>query len=291
MELQKTNESKESTALKKILQSELSLAIQAAQFDKASRLMPTKIENVFDEPKICELIPALGVESVKRQIEFELVNLASLMSVGGNLNDAQITFIAEEFVKMFPAESIADFKICFRKGAIGGYGQIQRLDGITLREWMDKYLQEKYLVMEDKLMQEKDNLYKLPELSESEREHVSRIDVDKMLKDYEESIKAFQVRAIMPMTEEEIKEEGQERPKRKVYRYDETEAGRRLKEHHKSIFSAQEKSVRERHPEWSEQQIQSRVSELREYLLQEETKPKFCTDIGKIWAKKQKRTF
>lgn len=288
MENSLTKENNKQIALKKISQSELSIAIQEKQFDKASSLMPSKIELAFEQPKVCELVSAIGLDNVQRQIEFELVNLASLMSVGGNLNDAQVTFIAEEFIKMYPTESIADFKICFRKGAIGGYGQIQRMDGITLREWMNKYLEEKYFILEDNLMREKENIYKVPELNEQEKEHLSRIDVNKMLDDYKASIKEMESRAIMPMSEDEIKAEGQERPRREVYKYDESEAGKRLKEHHTSIFSAQERVVRERHPEWSEQEIQTRLTELREYYLQEETKPKMSTEVGKIWLAKKR---
>lgn len=271
------------------MQSELSIAISNNEFDKASKLMPSKIELAFEQPKVCELIKAIGVDNVQRQVEFELVNLASLMSVGGNLNDAQVTFIAEEFIRMFPAESIADFKICFRKGAIGGYGQIQRMDGITLREWMDKYLEEKYLIMEDNLMREKENIYKIPKLNEAEKANLERLDINKMLDDYKESIKQFESRAILPLTEEEIKAEGQERPKRDVYRYDLSEAEILSNEHNERIFAAQEKTVRERHPEWSEEQIQERINELKEHYLSERTRPQFCTDIGKIWAKNKRR--
>lgn len=177
--------------------------------------MPSKIEQVFEQPKISELVLALGVESVKRQIEFELVNLADLMSVGGNLNNAQVTFIAEEFVNLYPTESIADFKICFRRGALGAYGQIQRMDGITLREWMDKYLDEKYQVMEEMLMKEKDNIYKPIDLTDSEKLHL--VNIDSMLEKYKQSIKGMEQRPVRPLSESEILEEGQQEPKTVKY--------------------------------------------------------------------------
>lgn len=156
------------------------------------------------------MVRAIGVEPVKRQIEFELVNLASLMSVGGNLNDSQVTFIAEQLIELYPSESIADFKICFTRGAIGAYGQIQRMDGITLREWMEKYLEEKYKVMEDILMREKENIYAPIKLTEQEQQHL--IDVDALLNEYKATLKRFEPKAIRPMSEEEIKAEGQDDP-------------------------------------------------------------------------------
>lgn len=121
--------------------------------------MPTKIEGTFDEPKVREVILAIGEDAVVFQVRFELVQLAALMSVGGNLNDAQSKFIAKQLVDMFPNETLADFKLCFQRGAIGLYGDIQRMDGITIGGWMKMYLDEKYQILEDKLMKEKDTPY------------------------------------------------------------------------------------------------------------------------------------
>lgn len=122
--------------------------------------MPNRIEKVFDEPKVREVILLAGEKSVKLQIEYELINLAALMSVGGNLNKAQVPFIAEQLIMLYPNESIADFKLCFQRGAIGLYGDIQRLDGVTIGQWMKAYLDEKYEVLESQLMKEKDGHYK-----------------------------------------------------------------------------------------------------------------------------------
>lgn len=127
-------------------------------------MLPTKIEQVFDYPTVADQIKAVGEAPILNQIEFELECLADLMSVGGNLTTAQIVFIAKQLIEIFPAETLADFKICFHRGAIGQYGPIQRMDGITLREWMEKYLEEKYQVLEDKLMREKETHYfRLPQ--------------------------------------------------------------------------------------------------------------------------------
>jgi hypothetical protein len=133
--------------------------MQTGNLDRASGLMPSKIDLVLDQPKVFEVIKAIGEDPVKNQIEFELVNLAALMSVGGNLNRAQVPFIAEQLIELYPNESIADFKLCFTRGAIGLYGDIQRLDGITIGQWMKAYLEEKYEIIENKLRKEKDNIY------------------------------------------------------------------------------------------------------------------------------------
>lgn len=132
----------------------------AGNYKAASSAMPTRIENVFDQPKVREVALLIGENAVKLQIEYELINLAALMSVGGNLNSAQVPFIAEQLISLYPNECIADFKLCFQRGAIGLYGDIQRLDGITIGQWTKAYLEEKYEVLESQLMKEKENLYK-----------------------------------------------------------------------------------------------------------------------------------
>jgi hypothetical protein len=204
MELQKSNNTP--MTLSKVSQSALSLAIRARKFDEASRLMPTRIEQVFDQPKVNELILAIGATEVKNQVEYEVTVLASLVNTGGNLSNAQVTFIAEQLIQKFPTESIADFKICFQRGLTGNYGQIFRMDSIVLFDWMEKYLDEKYQVMEDKLMKEKENHYKIP-TNVVERDYTEILD----------SISKIETKPMREMTDQEIKEEGQERSKRPMY--------------------------------------------------------------------------
>lgn len=292
MEIQKTNETKTSMTLHQISPSVIAQVncIVDGQYEKASALMPKRIEDVFDQPKVRELSAGIGRKAILAQVEYELIQLASLMSVGGNLNRAQVPFIALNLCTENPTESIADFKICFSRGAMGHYGEIQRMDGITINGWMTKYREEKYLLLENKMMLEKENLYKIPELNEQEKERLRLLDVDKLLDEYKASIKEMESRTILPLSEDEIKKEGQEKPLREVYKYVESEAEKRLREHHQSVFNAQELTVRERHPEWSEEQIQTRLTELREYYLQEETKPKLSTEVGRIWLSKKRKT-
>lgn len=252
------------------------------RFDKASNLLPTKIEQAIEEPKIREVIKAIGEAPVKLMIQFELIKLAELMSVGGNLNNAQITFISEQLIEMYPTESIADFKICFRRGAMGTYGQIQRMDGLTIGEWMKQYLDEKYKVLEAAMMNEKDEHYKVIIPESSDRDwHQEWIDAVNKNNGFKE---------VQKLTEEEIEAEGQVKPKATVYPYNESEAEIRLREHHERQWRYQEMTVRERHADWTEEQIQARLKELKETVLYEEQKPKHAFGVAKIWEKKKKKS-
>lgn len=183
-------------------------ALKHKDFQTASNFLPSKIEQVFDEPKIFELIQAIGADTIQGQIEFELIRLASLMSVGGNLNGAQVPFIASQLIELYPMESIADFKICFQRGSIGLYGDIQRMDGITVNTWMQKYLEQKYEILEKRIANEK-NLEKSKVNFEPV---INSPETDKMVKEYLESLKQVQVKSVRPITLEEIQKEGKDDP-------------------------------------------------------------------------------
>lgn len=255
--------------------------LQAGNMNEVSKKLPSKIQGTFEIPKIREMIAATGEQVVLQFVEAELIKLAALVNVSGNLTDFQVETFAKFLVDKFPNETIADFKICFTSGAMGSYGQIFRLDGIVLSEWMDKYLDEKYKVLEDQLKKEKDEYYKTVVPENSERD---------WLKEWDDAVNnRGGVRKVPDLTEEEIKAEGQDNPKPKSYPYNESEAQIRLREHHEKLWVNQELSVRERHPEWTEEQIQERLRELKATILFEESKPKHAFGIAKIWAEKKKK--
>lgn len=124
---------------------------------EASKLLPRTFREVYAQPKIREQITAIGEAPVKAMIEFQLARLASLMVTGGNLNDDMTDFISSQLIELHPTESIADLKLCFERGAMGRYGSIQRMDGITIGEWVEKYLDEKYAELETLIEKRKTN--------------------------------------------------------------------------------------------------------------------------------------
>jgi hypothetical protein len=188
------------------LQHKLCELLAVQRFDQISAACPAKIEGTFDLPKVSELIMANGRENVELYVRFELIRLADLINVGGNLTTPQVNFIASELVSLFPNETIADFKLCFQRGARGEYGDIYRMDGIVIRGWMEKYLEEKYQVLENNLMKEKDDLYKpviIPNQDELTKKYLDIL--EKELRPDGKKIE--------PLTDLQIKREGQERPK------------------------------------------------------------------------------
>lgn len=194
--------------MQKLSRSELGKMLSTGNFSGIANYLPSKIENALDQPPISELERAIGKTAIVRYIEFELVTLSTLVSVGGNLNNSQIQFIAVQLVDFFPNESLADFKICMQRGAIGQYGEIYRMDGIVLRKWMEQYLSEKYDALERKLMREKDIVHQRQEMTSDD---IAGKYINQML----ENLKPTQ--KVKGITDQEIRQEGQEKPKRMPY--------------------------------------------------------------------------
>jgi hypothetical protein len=209
--------------------------------------MPVRIEDALDFPVVSDVVRVAGEHTVCRYLEFELIKLSSLISVGGNFNNAQVVFIAQELVRVFPNETLADFKLCFHRGAIGQYGDIFRMDGIVLRQWMEKYLEEKYQVIEDKLMREKDDQYthrkseKPAPTTELKLEHqlpagypfapVIKKEAREVLwlMTWNEGVTGVKSRKINSISTNEVLQEGQQKPKQQVYRNGYTPAYLQLK--------------------------------------------------------------
>jgi hypothetical protein len=132
--------------------------LQAARYDEASKAMPRTMQEIVsgDHPPV-SLLARSGVplSQMQAQIEFELVKILPLVSVGGSLNSTQVEFVAGALLEAYPNETLADFKIAFQRGCIGQYGDIYRLDGIVIRGWVDKYLDEKYQLIEAETLKNK----------------------------------------------------------------------------------------------------------------------------------------
>lgn len=124
-------------------------------YKAAADSMPKTVAMSTKEPPICDVSKVIGRLKVVIFVKLELIKLSERISVSGNLTEPQLEFIATQLVEMFPNESLADFKLCFERGCIGQYGEIYRMDGIVLREWMKQYLFEKYEVIEAEIKQQK----------------------------------------------------------------------------------------------------------------------------------------
>lgn len=213
--------------------------------------MPKTLLQAIGQPPIIEVMKVTGNAPIVRYIEFELVTMASRISVGGNLTNAMVEFIAKQLIELFPNESLADFKLCFERGSIGQYGEIYRMDGIVLRGWMEKYLEEKYQVLEDKLVNEKESFtYNQP--AQTLTDEAKQQQIKDRLQRWHDAIIGTEEKKISPLTDLEVRQEGHERPKAMKYR---STTLADINEHEKRIKTARQKYFREIYPDASDEEI------------------------------------
>lgn len=150
-----------------------------------------------------------------------VMDLALNLNLGNTVNDFQVKNIVEDLLHEFPNESIEDFMLVFKNARHGHYGTIYRLDIAVIFQWVRQHLDEKYIVLEDNLMNEKENEYRSYKFEGIQQPNPDGtkppIDVDKLLSEYLESIKRVQMKVPAPLTQKQIAEEGGERPKAMKY--------------------------------------------------------------------------
>lgn len=260
MELTKT----ENNALPRKAQSTGLIAIlsdpeKAQQFEKG-----LTIAKIIDTA-----IPISQFENtreIKQSIDIQLTKLVAMLNLKWSLTDFQIKQIVEDLVEKFPHETVEDFILVFKKARQGEFGELTRLDSVVIFKWVEKYLEQKYDALVDKLNRERDEYYKT-QLPPPPAEHQDR---------WAEVLAAVQEGFAGSVPEVDANEEGQETPKRRDHPWDfnEADARKNLTNHFETLMACQERTVRERRPEWNEQQIQAHLANLSHKLVQE-PKPKW----------------
>ncbi len=150
-----------------------------------------------------------------------VMDLALNLNLGNTVNDFQVKTIVEDLLHEFPNESVEDFLLVFKNARHGHYGTIYRLDIAVIFQWIRQHLEEKYIVLEDNLMNEKENEYRSYKFEGIQQPNPDGtkppIDIDKLLSEYLESIKQVQMKVPMPLTKKQIIEEGGDKPKARKY--------------------------------------------------------------------------
>jgi hypothetical protein len=201
------------------------------QFAVILNNVPNSIERVLDCVPISALVNA-GAErsNIEAVLAIEIARISKLLTVGGNLREGQSIEIAMQLIQDYPNESLEDFCLCLRRGVKGAYGEIFRFDILVIYEWFKKYLEEKYIVAENKLRDERDSMYSRLVVPEPVRSF-------KRVWDYPAAyspVKDSKARLILwqlqwdamsktsfpkppPLTNEDVLTEGQIKPKPKRY--------------------------------------------------------------------------
>lgn len=181
--------------------------------------VPRTIEQVLDRPAVSALVNAGAKrEQIEACLALEIAKVSNMITAGGNLRQGQAVEIARELIAEHPNESLEDFCLCLRRGIKGIYGDIFRFDVVVIFGWFKQYLEEKYQALEAKLMAEKDNQYEpiVPDFSvqsETLTDEIKKQKEKERLKSWMEAIKGVDEKKIAPLTDEDIKLEGKEKPK------------------------------------------------------------------------------
>lgn len=127
----------------------VALQLENKRFGDIVKSVPNSVEKIMNAPLVCDLVRQVGAPVLKEFIEGQLVFLAGQMNVAHNLQTWQKDFVAETLLGTFSTESLADFILVFKRGAIGYYGNdYHKLDAATIMSWMGKHIEEKSMYRE-----------------------------------------------------------------------------------------------------------------------------------------------
>lgn len=172
------------------------------------------IEKIVDKAiPISVLKVAIGRRDIAIAMDVNLTMLVGSLNLKWNMNDSQIKILVEDLIDKYPNESLEDFILVFKRARQGEFGELYRLDTAIVFGWMEKHLEEKYQVIESKLMSEKENQYNVkPEPGGKD-----------WLKLWLDEVEKSPKKGTAPLSREDVLREGQKDPlKRSVtsgYKY------------------------------------------------------------------------
>lgn len=193
---------------------------------------------------------------LERSLDIQLTRLVQSLNLKWNIEPPQIKLIVEDLIDKYKHETLEDFILIFKKARQNEFGEIYRLDSAVVFGWVDKYLDEKYKVVESKLREEKD-AWK----NESIRTQADWLQVWKEAIEKTDSeggpirtlsLNLTTLTNIRAMTEEEIKEEGQDKPKFKRYPFTSEGYQKKIDE---SVRKGRELWFRDHHPNATEIEV------------------------------------
>lgn len=148
MDLQKRNS--KPPQLSTLLQTTTVKNLTDGTFEGIEKSVGYSVKELLDKPPIAMIKQIVEPEKIEMFLAIQITKLLNGCNIAENLNiqKYQIPIIAAQLIELYPVESLEDFVLCFKRGQCGFYGTIYKLDASVLTEWMAKYLDEKYQLIE-----------------------------------------------------------------------------------------------------------------------------------------------
>jgi hypothetical protein len=192
--------------------------INSKQYDKVIRNLAPDIYKAQNCSPIQNLINnGASKKEIVNTVAILILKYGNLLNVSGNLKEGQALAYAEIIVETFPGMSIDDINLALKYGCTSQYGQVYRYDISVISDWMHKYNDKFYQIKEEQIRKQKEELDK----TEYDIPVTDREKIDKYLNQLLEEISKIQVKNARPISDAEIKQEGQEKPQRQSYHFDE----------------------------------------------------------------------
>jgi hypothetical protein len=131
--------------------------LKSGNFEAVERSVGMRVADILDRTPICVLKQEAPQERLELFIATQLTKLLAGVNISRELNiqTYQIPIIAAQLVELYPVETLEDFVLCFKRGQVGFYGTIYKLDASVICGWMEKYLDEKYQLRENEAARQK----------------------------------------------------------------------------------------------------------------------------------------
>lgn len=179
-------------------------------------LQSTIDKSVSDSMPVKQLINSGAKESdLVAMVAILITKYASMLSVGGNIKVGHEIEIAKMLIEEYPLNSLDDFNIILSRGIRGKYGEIFRFDVAVIFSWALAYQNEWAEEKEKQLAKERSKLSEMIEPKEGEWSQ----ETTKLVREFQEKLKDATMKSIPKLTQQEIKQEGQERIKLKGSAY------------------------------------------------------------------------